>query len=261
MFVRREHVSSRSPDSEHARSAAQQAGRRVALAGRPAGPGWPEPRTPATRVLVVDDHAIVREGLKRVLEHSEAPCHVAEAASGSAALELLRCQRFDLAVLDISMPHMSGLDLLRRVRAEHPAMRVLMLSVHASDDYLLRAFRLGAHGYVAKDNSAAELAEAVRRVRAGGTYVSPELAQRMVFNLNGAGERASHTQLSDREYDVMRRLVAGRRPSEIAQALHISIKTVSTYKSRILERMQMNSTAALVRYAIDHDLDVDDIEA
>jgi two-component system invasion response regulator UvrY len=213
----------------------------------------------SSRVLVVDDHAIVREGLRRVLENAGTHWIVSQAGGGHEAFELMRHQAFDLAVVDISMPRMTGLEFLRRARVEFPAMRVLMISMHSDDQYAFRAFRMGAHGYVTKDSAAQELAEAVSRIQAGGTYVSPELAERMVFNLSGVQERALHTQLSDREFDVMRRLVAGRRPTEIAQALQISVKTVSTYKSRILDRLQVPNAAALVRYAIEHDLVADDM--
>ena len=210
-------------------------------------------------ILVIDDHAVVREGLRRVLEQADANWLVTEAAGGHQALELLRASKFDLAIVDISMPRMTGLEFLRRARVEFPAMRVLMLSMHSDEQYAFRAFRIGAHGYMTKDSAAQELGAAARRIQAGGTYVSPALAERMVFNLNDTQERALHTRLSDREFDVMRRIVAGVRPSDIAQALHISIKTVSTYKSRILERMHMPNTAALIRYAIDHDLMGDEI--
>lgn len=214
---------------------------------------------PGTRVLVVDDHAIVREGLKRVLESADENWAVTEAPGGVEALELLGSQRFDLAVVDISMPHMTGLEFLRRIRSEFPEMHVLILSMHLDDQYAYRAFRMGAQGFMGKGCTARELVEAARRIRAGGTYVSPELAQRMVLNLNGGGERALHMQLSGRELVVMRHLVAGKRPTEIAHAMRISVKTVSTYKSRILDRMQMDSAAALIRYAIAHDLLGDDL--
>ena len=214
-------------------------------------------QSPALSILVVDDHAIVREGLKRILEGSTTGWRVVEAGTGFEALERLRLEPFDVAVVDLSMPGMSGLDLLRRVRPDFPRLRVLMLSMHAEEQYALRAFKAGARGYVTKDSASRDLATAVRKVAEGGVYVSPGLAERVVLQLNGAQEPERHAQLSDRELDVLRRLVAGHRPTEIAQALHLSVKTVSTHKSRILERLQLPNLAALVRYGMEKGLVTD----
>ena len=205
-------------------------------------------------ILVVDDHAIVREGLRRMLDASKLGWNVDEARDGFEALERLRKGAYDVVVVDLSMPGMGGLEFLRRARLDFPRVRILILSMHAEEQYAMRAFKAGANGYVTKDCATAELAEAVRKVVAGGAYVSTGLAERMVLNLNGAQEAPSHEQLSDRELDVLRRLAAGARPTDIARALHISIKTVSTYKSRILERMQLPNTAAMIRYALEQGL-------
>lgn len=212
------------------------------------------PGAGALRLLVVDDHAIVREGLQRVLGNTDALWTVAEADGGFAALALLRQQPFDLAIVDLSMPDMGGLELLRRARAEFPALRVLILSMHAEEQYAVRAFKAGANGYVTKDSAARELAAAVRKVAAGGAYVSSVLAESMVLHLSGAREPPAHAQLSDRELEVLRRLVAGERPSAIARALHLSIKTISTHKSRMLTKLQLPTTAALIRYAVEQAL-------
>jgi DNA-binding NarL/FixJ family response regulator len=209
-------------------------------------------------ILVVDDHAIVREGLKRILETTGRGWRVVEAATGLEALQCLRGGGIDLAVVDLSMPAMSGLELLRRVRPEFPALRVLILSMHAEEQYAMRAFKAGASGYVTKDTAARELGVAVRKVARGGVYVSASLAERVILQLNGGCAPARHAQLSDREMDVLRRLVAGQRPTDIAQALHLSIKTVSTHKSRILERLQLPNLAALIRYGIEQGLGTDD---
>jgi DNA-binding NarL/FixJ family response regulator len=208
----------------------------------------------ALHILIVDDHAIVREGLKHILESPAAAWTVAEAENGLRALELLRNGNFDLAVVDLSMPGMSGLELLRRIRQEFARLPVLILSTHSEEQYAMRAFRAGAKGYVTKDLAAHELDLAVRKVADGGTYVSPSLAERMVLQLNGSFEAPRHDQLSDRELDVTRRLVAGQRPTDIANELHLSIKTVSTHKSRILERLQLPNLAALIRYGMEHGL-------
>lgn len=209
-------------------------------------------------ILIVDDHAIVREGLKRVLESTASSWTVTEADGGFEALDLLRRQRFDLAIVDLSMPGMNGLELLRRARAEFPRLMLLILSMHAEEQYAMRAFKSGANGYLTKDSAPRELAAAVRKVASGGAYVSSALAERMVLHLNGAQEAPAHVHLSDRELDVLRRLTAGERPTEIAQALHLSVKTVSTHKSRIQSKLQLPTTAALIRYGVAHGLAADD---
>ena len=214
---------------------------------------------PSLNILVVDDHAIVREGLKRILEGTASGWTVVEAGTGFEALEILRRQAFDVAVIDLSMPGMSGLELLRRARPRLPRLRVLMLSMHAEEQYAMRAFKAGANGYVTKDSATRELAAAVRKVAEGGVYVSGSLAERVVLQLNGAHEPARHTQLSDRELEVLQRLVAGHRPTEIAKALHLSVKTVSTHKSRILDRLQLPNMAALIRYGMEQGLGMIDV--
>lgn len=204
-------------------------------------------------LLMVDDHTIVRDGLRRVLNGACADWRITEAGTGFQALECLRQQRIDLAIVDLSMPGMSGLDLIRRIRAEHDGVRVLVLSMHAEEQYALRAFKAGANGYVTKDSAAAELVSAVRKVAAGGAYVSPGLAERVVQQLSTGGA-SRHADLSDREMEVLHRIVAGHRLTDIAHALHLSVKTVSTHKSRILEKLQLPSTAALIRYGLEHGL-------
>ncbi len=204
-------------------------------------------------LLMVDDHTIVRDGLRRVLNGACADWRITEAGTGFQALECLRQQRIDLAIVDLSMPGMSGLDLIRRIRAEHDGVRVLVLSMHAEEQYALRAFKAGANGYVTKDSAAAELVSAVRRVAAGGAYVSPGLAERVVQQIS-AGGTPRHAELSDREMEVLQRIVAGQRLTDIALALHLSVKTVSTHKSRILDKLQLSSSAALIRYGLEHGL-------
>lgn len=211
-------------------------------------------------VLLVDDHAIVREGLKRMLEASASDWRIVEAADGFGALERLRAGGIDIAIVDVSMPGMGGLELLRRARTEFPALRILMLSMHAEEQYAMRAFKAGADGYVTKDCAPRELVAAVRKVVSGGTYVSTGLAEQLVLTLKGSAAPADHARLSNRELDILRRLAAGRRPTDIASDLHLSVKTVSTYKSRILERLQLPNTAALIRYAMEHDM-IDDSAA
>ena len=200
-------------------------------------------------MLLVDDHAIVREGLKHVLSPKGCNWTLTEAETGFQALELLRTRDFDLVLVDLSLPGMNGLDLIRRIKAEMSAVRVLVLSMHAEEQYALRAFKAGADGYVTKDMAATELVGAVRKVAVGRAYVSASLAESVVRRLNGA-KAPLHSLLTDREFVVLRRVAGGRGLTEIASALHLSAKTVSAHKTRIQEKLQVSSTAELVRYAL-----------
>jgi DNA-binding NarL/FixJ family response regulator len=210
-------------------------------------------------ILIVDDHAIVREGLVRILEGTGHGWQVAEASSGFQALEWLRRREepTGLAIVDLSMPGLPGLELIRRLKSEFPRLRVLVLSMHAEEQYALRAFQAGAHGYVTKDRAPAELVTAVNKVAEGGAYVTASLAERVVQHLNDRSPEPRHTHLSDRELDVLRRIVAGQRLSDIAEALHLSIKTISTHKRRILDKLELPSMAALIRYGIEQGLQDD----
>jgi DNA-binding NarL/FixJ family response regulator len=212
----------------------------------------------ALRLLLVDDHSIVREGLRRVLEAQSKGWSIAEASSGFQALDCLRQQVVDLVIVDLSMPGMNGLDLIARIKSGFPLLRVLVLSMHAEEQYAIRAFKAGANGYITKDSAAAELVAAVSKVAAGGTYVTASLAEQVVLRLNGSAALPSHAQLSNREMDVLRRIVAGQRLTDIARALHLSVKTVSTHKTHIQEKLQLPNLAALVRYGIEHQLDTPD---
>jgi DNA-binding NarL/FixJ family response regulator len=197
----------------------------------------------------------VREGLKRVLNPAGNHWTLTEAVTGYQALELLREHEFDLALVDLSMPGMTGLELVRRIKTEFPGVRVLVLSMHAEEQYAMRAFKAGANGYVTKDIAATELVTAVRRVAAGGAYVTESLAERVVQQLNGTSDAPRHMLLTDREFDVLRRVAAGQRLTEIGDALHLSVKTVSTHKTRIQEKLQVTSTAELIRYALENRID------
>lgn len=208
----------------------------------------------ALRLLLVDDHATVREGLTRVLERAGDAWQVAGASNAFDALQALREGAFDLVVVDLTMPGMSGLELIRRIHAEHPRIRILVLSMHAEEQYAMRAFKAGAHGYVTKDRASAEILAAVRKVAAGGSHVSESLAELAVRQLNRERAAPHHMDLSDRELEVFRRIAGGERLTDIAHALNLSIKTVSTHKSRIQEKLGLASTAALIRYALEQQL-------
>jgi len=206
------------------------------------------------RLLLADDHALVREGLKRILA-AAADIEVAgEAANGDEALALVKRHDFDLALVDLSMPGLSGPDLVKRLRLERPKLRILVLSMHGESQYAARALKAGASGYLTKDAAAAQLLGAIRKIAAGGVHISETAAAQLLGAGAPAGDAPPHTALSDREFEVFRQLVAGRSITEIAAALRLSVKTVSTHKARILEKMAMASTAELVRYAVEQRL-------
>lgn len=210
---------------------------------------------PVLNLLLVDDHTILREGLRRVLEAEHGGWRIAEASSAFQALDVLRRDPVNIAIVDLSMPGMSGLDLIRRIKSDYPSVRVLVLSMHAEEQYALRAFNAGASGYVTKDSASTELVAAVRKVAGGGAYVTNSLAERVVQQLNGLVQVPRHAHLSDRELEVLRRLVAGKRLVDIADELHLSVKTISTHKTRIQEKLQLPNLAALVRYGLEHQID------
>ena len=208
------------------------------------------------RIFIADDHPIVRQGLRRIVAADPGLVVAGEAGDAEELLTALDRTATDLVLLDVSMPGGPFLDTLQRLRAKHPTVRVLVLSVHPEDQWAVRALRAGASGYLTKDHSPDQLLEAIRRVYRGGKYVSPTLAEHLAKQLDGAGggQRAPHELLSDREFEVMRRLGSGLTVSQIATELEISAKTVSTYRTRILEKMSVTTNAELVRYAARHGL-------
>lgn len=205
-------------------------------------------------LLLVDDHTVVREGLKRLLDPQANPWSITEAGTGFQALECLRRQAFDLAIVDLSLPGMSGLDLIQRIKGEFPSVAVLVLTMHSEEQYAIRALKAGANGYVTKDSAATELVAAVRKVASGGVFLSASLAERVVHQLNGQHPLPDLQALTNRELDILQRIVSGQRPVDIADALHLSIKTVSTHKKHIQEKLGLDSTAALVRFGLEHRL-------
>jgi DNA-binding NarL/FixJ family response regulator len=202
------------------------------------------------RVLVADDHSIVRDGLKRILAASGDLEAAGEAADGDQALALVKANDYDVAMLDMSMPGLSGIDLIKRLKLEKPRLRILVLSMHAESQYAARALKAGAAGYLTKDSPAEALLAALRKVAAGGVHIGDAAAATLLKS----GDRPPHETLSDREFEVLRFLVEGFGPTEIAERLHLSVKTVSTHKTRILDKLGLGSTAELVRYALEHRL-------
>jgi DNA-binding NarL/FixJ family response regulator len=206
------------------------------------------------RLLIADDHPVVRKGLRRIIEDAPGLEVVGEVASGEELLERLPRIPADIVLLDVTMPGLRFLEALQRLRAEHPSVAVLVLSVHPEDQYAVRALRAGASGYLTKDHSPEELTDAIRRVHRGHKYVSPGLAERLAADLAGGSRNIRHELLSDREYEVLCLLGSGHTVKEIARSLELSPKTVSTYRTRVLEKMGATSNADLVRYAAQHGL-------
>uniref|UniRef100_E1T5H5 Two component transcriptional regulator, LuxR family n=1 Tax=Burkholderia sp. (strain CCGE1003) TaxID=640512 RepID=E1T5H5_BURSG len=207
-----------------------------------------------TRVLVADDHALVRDGLRHILKSASGFEVVGEASDSASTVALIRTCAADVLVLDLSMPGRNGVELIKQIKDEKPALRILVLTMHAEQQYAVRAFKAGASGYLTKESASAELVSAVAKVAAGGVYVSLAMAERFAQSLNEPTDLLPHQRLSDREFDVLKRIAAGQTITEIATELCVSAKTVSTYKTRILEKMQMPHEAALVRYAMRHKL-------
>ncbi|TAN52624.1 MAG: response regulator transcription factor [Betaproteobacteria bacterium] len=205
------------------------------------------------RVLLADDHTLVREGLKQLLSAAPGIAVAGEAGDGDAALALVRAHDYDVAVLDMSMPGLAGIDLIKRVKLEKPRLPVLVLSMHGEQQYAVRALKAGAAGYLTKDSAATQLVSVIRKIAAGGVHISEATAAQLVGS-PAAGDAPPHTRLSDREFEIFRLLVAGAGVSDIAGRLHLSVKTVSTHKTRILQKMEMDSAAALVRYAVEKKL-------
>lgn len=206
------------------------------------------------RVLLADDHAIIRDGLKQILADTEDLAVCGEAANGNEALLLVREQEWDVIVLDISMPGRSGLDLIRLIRDEKPKLPILILSMHHEEQYAVRALHAGASGYLTKESDAELLVQAIRRVARGGVYVSDTVAQLIARGLMPAASELPHTTLSDREYQIFHRLVLGQGLTDIANELSLSVKTISTHKTRILQKMAMTNSSELIRYAVAHHL-------
>jgi DNA-binding NarL/FixJ family response regulator len=214
-----------------------------------------------TKVLIADDHALVRDGLRHILTNAVGFEVAGEASDGVSTIALARSTEAQVLVLDLSMPGRSGVELIKQIKEEKPALRILVLTMHAEQQYAARAFKAGASGYLTKESASAELVAAVSKVAAGGVYVSLAMAERFAQSLNEPVDALPHQRLSDREFEVLRRICAGETVTEIGEALCVSSKTISTYKARILEKMQMPHEAALVRYAVRHKLFDDNDEA
>lgn len=206
------------------------------------------------RIVMADDHAIVREGLKRIVGDVAGLQVVGEAADGNEVMQRVRELEFDVLVLDLSMPGRSGMELIKLVKSEKPKLRILVLSMHQETQYAVRAIKSGASGYLTKESAPAQLEQAIRKIAAGGAYISAEVAEQLALGAMPGSEAAPHESLSDREFQVFRLLVEGVSVTDIAHRLNLSVKTVSTHKSNLMQKLGLSNQSELVRYAMKHGL-------
>jgi len=206
------------------------------------------------KILICDDHKIVRDGLRQILHQLQGVTLIGEAGDGNEALILLKKCIFDIVLLDISLPDKNGLEVLQTIKAKWPSTNVLMLSMHPQEQYAIRALKLGASGYLTKDTASEELLLAVKKVSTGGKYISQSMAENLANHLDKDAYRQKHEILSTREFEIMIKIANGKSLHDIGNELFISEKTVSTYRSRIMEKMEMNKNTELTRYCIENDL-------
>ena len=212
------------------------------------------------RIVIADDHAIVREGLKRIVSGIDDMQVVGEAADGTEVMRRVRELDFDIIVQDLSMPGRSGMELIKLVRAEKPKLRILVLSMHQELQYAVRAIKSGASGYLTKESAPAQLEQAIRKIAGGGAYVTPEVAEQLALGAMPGSSANPHESLSDREFEVFRLLAAGVSVTDIASQLKLSVKTVSTHKANLMQKMGLHNASELVRYAMKHGL-ADNLDA
>jgi DNA-binding NarL/FixJ family response regulator len=206
------------------------------------------------RIIIADDHEIVRAGLKQIIADDPDLSVEGEAGDGQELLEKLRKVKFDLVLLDMKMPGRSGLEILKQLKIEHPSLPVLVLSMHSEEQYAVRTIKAGASGYITKETAPDKLIEAIRRVCSGGKYISQSLAEKLADSISDSQSKPPHEYLTDREFQVMCMIASGKTISEIARELFLSVKTISTYRQRILEKMSMKNNAELTHYMISNDL-------
>lgn len=206
------------------------------------------------KIILVDDHELIREGLKKVIAKESDIDVVGEAANADEMFELLSENEVDIVVLDITLPGRSGLDLIGELKTHYPTIKVLILSMHPEDRFAVRALRAGAYGFITKGTASKVLIEALRKIAVGRKYISDSLAEHLASELDIDHEKPLHESLSNREFEVMRLIAEGKSVSEIAEILFISVNTVTSYRSRIMEKMKMKTNAEIIRYAIDQNL-------
>jgi DNA-binding NarL/FixJ family response regulator len=204
------------------------------------------------RIVIADDHAIVREGLKRIFASADDMEVAGEAADGTEVMQRVRESDFDVLVMDLSMPGRSGMELIKLVHGEKPKLRILVLSMHQELQYAVRAIKSGASGYLTKESAPTQLVQALRRVAAGGAFISSEVAEQLALGVMHGGDAPAHESLSDREFEVFRLLADGVSVTDIAVGLKLSVKTVSTHKANLMQKMGLQNHSELIRYAIKH---------
>lgn len=206
------------------------------------------------KIVIADDHTLMREGLKRIFEGNDEITVAGEAIDGFSVINLVRKGGFDLLLLDLSMPGRSGIDLIRQIRTEAPKLPILVLTMYEEEQYDVRSIRAGAQGYLTKESAGDQLVNAIKKVASGRPYISMEVAEQLALGIMTPEKEMPHTQLSDREFEVFNLLANGKSITDIGTQLHLSVKTVSTHKSRILAKMGMHSLAEIVQYAVSHNL-------
>lgn len=205
-------------------------------------------------ILIADDHAIVRQGLRKIVDYDDEMTVVDEAQNGAELLNLVRERMVDVVILDLSMPGRNGLETLKELKKSYPSLPVIMLSIHPEDQYAVRAFRAGASGYMTKESATEELVHAIKKVHTGGKYIGPVVAELLANAVGTQSSDDTHKSLSDREYEVFTLLANGKTVGQIGLELNLSVKTISTYRTRILEKMGVTTNSELTRYALDHEL-------
>lgn len=206
------------------------------------------------RIIIVDDHAVLRKGLKQIIWEEFTKAQINEASTAEDAMKIVRQQKFDLVISDISLPGRSGIDLLKQVREEFPFLPFLILSMHPEEQYAIRALKAGASGYITKDTASEELIKGIKKIISGKKYISSMLTDLLADNVSIDTKSLPHESLSDREFEVLKLIARGKSISEISAILSLSINTISTYRSRILEKTKLRNNAELIHYAIDHKL-------
>jgi two-component system invasion response regulator UvrY len=206
------------------------------------------------KILIADDHEVVRQGLKSILAEAFKRASIGEAHNAPELLELLKKETWSAIVMDLTMPGANGLDVLKQIKHEHPEVPILILSMHPEDQYAVRTLKAGAAGYLTKESASEELVNALHKILRGGRYINASVAERLLLDLGNEGERPPHELLSDREYQVMCMIASGKEVGQIALELSLSVKTISTYRARILEKMNLKTNAELTYYAIQNQL-------
>lgn len=212
------------------------------------------PVRPTVRVLIADDHAIVRQGLKQILQDTQDLAAGGEAASGQQAIKMLREGKWDVVLLDISLPDKNGIEVLKQLKKEHPQLPVLILSMYSESQFAVRSLKAGASGYLCKQSAPEQLVTAIRQVAQGRKYLSPQMAEELANSIGADSERPPHESLSDREFQTLRMIASGKTLSQVAAELSLSVKTVSVYRARLLEKMKLKNNSELTHYAIKNHL-------